>query len=364
MSKRIASWAFTGLLLGSFASLFAAQQPTPPAPGKAAATTAAAPASSPAAGAPAPRLVPVEAILDVGRVAKGEKVKVDFELRNEGPVELIVSDVHPTCGCTVASFDTHIAPGGVGKIHAEIDTVDFSGPIAKTLTVLSNDPVQPRVTLTIKARVEPQIHTYPGYARFVYVQNQEPVTVKQWLWSDNFANLQILAVKSPYPFLQAKFRPASVEERRAETPGLQQWIVETTIQPDAEVGALRDFLVVETNHPKQKELRLAVTGFVRPLLSVTPVVADFGALDLSAASQALSLVLVNFGSAAIEIKGVTASVPGVESTVKPIEAGRRWEVKLNLTGKMPKGRIDAEIRIDTTSTQQPTLLVPLRGTAS
>ena len=48
----------------------------------------------------------------------------------------------------------------------------------------------------------------------------------------------------------------------------------------------------------------------------------------------------------------------------PIEAGRRWEVKLTLTGKMPRGRIDAEIRIDTTSPQQPTLQVPLRGTVS
>ena len=358
MSKSIATATLSGLLLSSMMSLASAQQAPP------AATAASAPGAAAAAAAAAPKLVPVEAIQDVGKVAKGEKVKVDFELRNDGPVELVISDVHPTCGCTVASFDSRIAPGGVGKIHAEIDTVDFSGPIAKTLTVLSNDPVQPRVTLTIKARVEPQIHTQPAYARFVYVQKQAPVTVKQWLWSDNFNGFKILAVKSPYKFVEAKFRPASAEERRAEVPSLEQWIVETTIQPDAEVGALRDFLVVESNHPKQKELRLAITGFVRPLLSVTPFVADFGALDLSAASQALSLVLVNFGSAAIEIKSVAASVPGVESTVKPIEAGRRWEVKLTLTGKMPRGRIDAEIRIDTTSPQQPTLQVPLRGTVS
>ncbi len=97
---------------------------------------------------------------------------------------------------------------------------------------------------------------------------------------------------------------------------------------------------------------------------MTPFVADFGALDLTAAAQDLSLVLVNFGDALIEIRSVTASVPGVEATVKPIEAGRRWEVKLTLTGKMPKGHIDAKIKIETTSTVQPTLEVPLRGTVS
>lgn len=360
MAKRLGTAAFSGLLLGALAGLAGGQQTPPAAPGPASApaATAAAPA------APAPKLVPVEAIRDVGKVAQGEKVKVDFEIRNDGPVELVLSDVHPTCGCTVASFDAKIAPGAVGKIHAEIDTVDFSGPIAKTITVLSNDPVQPRVTLTIKARVEPQIVSSPGYARFVFVQNQAPATVKQWLWSENFPGLKILAVKSPYKFIEAKFRLAAGEERKPELPAIDQWIIETTIQPQADIGALRDFLVVETNHPKQKELRLAITGFVRPLLSVTPVVADFGALDLSAASQDLSLVLVNFGEAAIEVTGVTASVPGVEARIKPIDAGRRWEIKLTLTGKMPKGRTDATLKIETTSPQQPTMQVPLRGTVS
>ena len=252
----------------------------------------------------------------------------------------------------------------MGKIHAEIDTVDFAGPIAKTITVLSNDPVQPRVTLTIKARVEPQVNASPGYARFVFVRNQPPATVKQWLWAENFPDLKILGVRSPYKFIQTTFRPATLEERRPEVPTTNQWIVESTIQSDAEVGALRDFLVVETNHPQQKELRLAVTGFVRPLLSATPMVAEFGVIDLSAASQDLSLVLVNFGDAAIAVTSVRASVPGVEAKIKPIEEGRRWEIKLTLTGKMPRGRTDATITIETTSTQQPTLQVPLRGTVS
>lgn len=364
IAKNIGRTTLSGLILGSMASLGTAQQP-PPASATAASVPAAAKVETPAAPATAaPKIVPVEAVKDVGKVAKGEKVKVDFGIRNEGPVELLISNVHPTCGCTVASFDAKIAPGATGKIHAEIDTVDFSGPIAKTITVLSNDPVNPRVTLTIKARVEPQIYSFPGYARYVYVQNQAPATVKQWLWTDNFPNFKVLAVTSPYKFIHATFRLATAEEQRAEAPSTNQWIVETTIQPDAEVGALRDFLVVQTNHPQQKSLRLAITGFVRPLLSVTPFVADFGALDLTAASQNLSLVLVNFGEAAIEIRSVTASVPGVEATVKPIDAGRRWEVKLTLTGKMPKGRIDAQIKIETTSPLQPTLQVPLRGTVS
>ncbi|MEO7794216.1 MAG: DUF1573 domain-containing protein [Thermoanaerobaculia bacterium] len=362
MSKRIGTVILSALVLLALANVATAQQQTSTANSGPASTAPANPAAEAAPAAPAPKLVPIESIKDVGKVAKGEKIKVDFELRNDGPVVLVLSDVHPTCGCTVASFDANIAPGAVGKIHAEIDTVDFAGPIAKTITVLSNDPLQPRVTLTIKARVEPQVNATPGYARFVFVQQQAASTVKQTLWAENYDGLKILAVKSPYKFIHASFHPASAEERRPEVPTANQWIVETTIQQDAEIGALRDFLVIETNHPKQKELRLAITGFVRPLLSVMPAVAEFGSLSFSERSQDLSLVLVNFGDALLEVKGVTASIPGVEAKVKAIEEGRRWEVKLTLTGKMPKGTVNAEVVIETSSIQQPTLKVPLRGT--
>ncbi len=329
----------------------------PPAP-----TSPAAPAAAPAAG---PKIVATDSMKDVGKVAKGEKIKLDFEVKNQGTAELVIQEVRPSCGCTVASFDSKVAPGASGKIHVEVDTVDFAGPIAKTITVLSNDAGTPRLTLTVKAKVEPQIDVFPGYARYIYVQDHEPGALKQWVWSDSYEDFKVLGVTSPYKFIQATFHEAKPEERRAEVPAAwKQWIVETTIEPNAEVGALREFLVVKTNHPKQPEVRIPITGFVRPVMSVTPYVADFGSLQMNESGRDLSLVLVNFGDPAIEVKKVTTAVPGVEATIKPIEAGRRYEIKLALTPKMPKGKIDGVVKIETTSTKTPIVEVPLRGTVS
>ena len=279
-----------------------------------------------------------------------------------GPPSCIIQDVRPTCGCTVASFDSTIAPGATGKIHAEVDTIDFSGAIAKTITVLSNDPTTPRLTLTVKAVVLPQVEVHPGFARYIYVQNHDPGQLKQWLWTDNFADFKVTEVVSPYKFITATFRQAKSDERRSEIAGnTNQWIVETTIQPNAEVGALREFLIVKTNHPKQKELRIPITGFVRPVMSVTPYIADFGTIDVAESAKDLSLILVNFGDELIDIKSVTTSTPGVETSVKSIEAGRRFEIKVALTSKMPKGAINSVLKIETTSTRKPTVDVPLEG---
>jgi hypothetical protein len=336
------------------------QEPAPaPAP---AATPAAQPAPKLAT---APKLVAVEAVKDVGKVAKSDKVEVVFALRNDGSAPLSITDVRPTCGCTVARFDATIAPGKTGEVHAAVDTADFSGPIAKTLTVLSNDPATPRLTLTIKADVEPQVELRPGFARFNFVQSQEPITIQQTIWAGNFADFKVLDVKSPYRFVTATFHKATAAELRNDAGGnTNQWVLETTIQPDAEVGALRDFLEVKTNHPKQKELRIPITGFVRPILTVTPYVADFGAVELKDTAKDLSIIVTNFGAAPVEITRVTTGVPGVEATVKPIEAGKRFEITIALKPGMAKGAINSTLKIETTSPQKPSLDVPLKGTVS
>ena len=67
--------------------------------------------------------------------------------------------------------------------------------------------------------------------------------------------------------------------------------------------------MVKTNHPKQKELRIPLSGFVRPMLSVTPYVADFGAITMTPEGKDLSIIVTNFGTGPIEITKVTTASP-------------------------------------------------------
>src|ERR1019366_10813770 len=75
-----------------------------------------APASAPATAkaadtASGPKLVVPESKKDVGPVPKGEPIKHVFILRNTGHADLHVTDVKPSCGCTVPEFDKVIKPG-------------------------------------------------------------------------------------------------------------------------------------------------------------------------------------------------------------------------------------------------------------
>src|SRR5687768_12334158 len=86
-----------------------------------------------------PKLTLVEPLKDFGTVAKGSKLDWAFEVRNTGTTDLEIISAKPTCGCTVADFDKVIKPGKTGKLSAHVDTTNFSGPIAKSVTLETND---------------------------------------------------------------------------------------------------------------------------------------------------------------------------------------------------------------------------------
>jgi hypothetical protein len=112
-------------------------------------------AAGPAAAVTGPALAVASPTIDVGTVHRGEKIEARFALRNDGAATLSIREARPACGCTVATFDREIAPGGAGEVHATVDTSRFSGPITKTVSVVTNDPSHPETTLTIKAVVAP-----------------------------------------------------------------------------------------------------------------------------------------------------------------------------------------------------------------
>lgn len=308
-----------------------------------------------------PKAVPVEPIKDFGVVPKGETVVHDFVIRNDGDAPLQITDVRPACGCTVVDYDKTIAPGQTGKVHAEVDTATFNGAVSKSIAVFTNDPEHATLELTVQAKAEPYISVKPGYARYIVVQGEPKTgTIAQILWAPNGTPFDVVKVESPYPFLTTSFREAKPEERVPDVQG-KQWRVETTLSNDAPVGALADHFRIATTHPKQKLVAIPVSGFVRPVLAVTPSSADFGTVELR---QPLNRTLNvrNFATEPIKITGVEGNVPGLKAAVKPVQEGREYEVHVTLSPEMAKGRFDGKLTIRTDSPKRPVIEVGLQGT--
>lgn len=330
-------------------------QETPAAPAAAASDTAA---------AKAPVAVVDEPVYDHGQVSQGEEVRHDFVIRNEGNADLQIVEVRPACGCTVAEYDKTIPPGGSGKVHAVVDTSDFDGGISKGLTVLTNDPKNPRIVLTVKATIEPAVFTRPGFARFIQPKESDPGSVEQLVFTKSKDDLKILKVESPFPYLEATVRPATDEEKTPDGTGNQYVVTLTLDYHQAPVGPLADFVKLTTNHPKQAVVNIPVSGFVRPMVVATPDAADFGEIKYEGNADAV-LVVKNYGSEQMKLSFDEAGStlpPGIGVKIEQIKQGREYSVRILLDDALAKGPFSGTLRLKTDMAKKPTLDIPLRGT--
>jgi hypothetical protein len=307
-----------------------------------------------------PKAVAPEPVRDLGTVPKGEKIAHDFEIRNDGGAALEITEVRPSCGCTVAEFDKTVAPGKSGKVHVVVDTETFSGAISKGVTVFTSDVENPEIELTVKANVQPLISIRPGYARYIIVQGEEKEgTIVQTVWASDGAPLAIVKAESPYPFLKVTYREATPDEQLPEGKG-KQWRVEMKLDREAPVGALADFVRLTTDHPKQKLVEIPVSGFVRPVISVTPPVADFGRIELKEPLKR-SLSIRAFSTEPIKVTSIEGNLKGIDAQLEAKTEGREYDVRLTLKPEMAKGPFSGKLTIHTDSPKKPLIEVELKG---
>jgi hypothetical protein len=104
--------------------------------------------------AEAPVISFVNDTYNFGSVKAGTPVVYEFEYTNKGKSDLMIHDVTVSCGCTAANPSIKsIVPGKSGKISVKFDSSGRSGEQNKTITVVSNDPRNPRMVLWIKGVV-------------------------------------------------------------------------------------------------------------------------------------------------------------------------------------------------------------------
>ncbi len=82
----------------------------------------------------------LDSLIDFGTIKMGEKTKVTFRCKNTGEKPLYLSDVRPSCGCTLADYTKEaIPPGKEGEVTAEFDSnKSHPGTVRKTVYVHTN----------------------------------------------------------------------------------------------------------------------------------------------------------------------------------------------------------------------------------
>jgi hypothetical protein len=350
----------TLVLLAGGLSLWAQQ--TPPAETKTkppTTTPVLAPAPKPPAqpaGDP-PKAAVKELEFNAGKVVKGDQVKHDFIVENQGKGVLEITRVQPACGCTVAQYDQKIEPGKSGKITATLSTAGFSGPIHKTISVTTNDPQLANFQLAMKADVRSILNVEPSEnQQFGLVYKGQTMEKTFTIKSDDGAPFQINAIQAEDNALKYEITPAPDEKSAT---------FKVMLPADHPVGPITGRFTLSTSHPKVPTLNLNVFGTVRDPLTVYPQEIVYTGLNKAwvdehpdDASLNKTITLSYDQAPQLELKSAVSSLPNLEVSTQTLEEKKRYSIKLKLKPPLQVGDFSGEVKVET---NMKTLVIPVRG---
>jgi hypothetical protein len=93
-------------------------------------------------------------VYDYDTIKQGDIKEYDFKFSNKGKTDLILRKVKASCGCTAtAPAETTIKGGASSTIKITFNSSGKTGNQNKTITVISNDPKNPNITLSVKGYI-------------------------------------------------------------------------------------------------------------------------------------------------------------------------------------------------------------------
>ena len=103
----------------------------------------------------APRLAFGNASYDFGDINSGNVVTTEFLVRNTGKSDLNIRKIKTNCGCTESTSDLNVLKAGEQtNLVVSFNPAGRNGRQKKTVTVFSNDPLQPSQQIEINAYIK------------------------------------------------------------------------------------------------------------------------------------------------------------------------------------------------------------------
>jgi hypothetical protein len=312
----------------------------------------AAPSASGSASQAGPRIVFDQPVFDFGKVPEGEALKHVFVARNAGTSTLVLDKVVTSCGCTAAVLKgNEVAPGATGEIEVTFNSRGMPGAVQKTVSVTSNDPTNPRVTLTFKAQVELEL----GFEPRAVVRSVEPGskdTFEVWLTGRlaEGASLAVAEISAP--------ESVAAEVVRDADAGPPRQGVRIRLK-GAKVGQLSANVAVTTGVEKAPRLSIPVNLTVPGNIEVSPRSVYFPPDTKTDLERVLRVTSkrADFRLRAVRV----ASGPFAASQAKP-ETGPGVEVRVRVA---QGGKIEAAttgtLELLTNDPLEPTIAIPINS---
>lgn len=194
----------------------------------------------------------------MGTIANDEKTEGQIMVYNRGKAPLLITKVTTQCGCTQGAMPKGretIPPGG--QVPLEVIVDPFRIPTftsTKTLTLYSNDPNNPTITVKVSADVAPEVEIEPASLDFGPVAKGETpqLTYIVRQVGDQTFDITGQRIAGTRDAFDVSFKERPVSEWK--TPGHKEYLVTAKVRPSAPTGDLRASAMLSTDFKRLKNL--------------------------------------------------------------------------------------------------------------
>lgn len=210
---------------------------------------------------PRPALVCAEPTFDFGRKDNTNVIAHTFVVTNASPAVLNIVGIRASCGCTVATASRQsLKPGETAEVAARLNLAGRRGEQVKTITVMTDAPLQPQLQLWMKGYAVVDIGLEPAYVNFGQITpDATREALVELLGAD--ASVAITGISGASDRFQAEVvtNEAGVANR-----------LRIRAIPPFPSGFTRTDIRITTTHPRVAELSLPVSALVPESVYVIP----------------------------------------------------------------------------------------------
>ncbi len=302
-------------------------------------------------------------VYDFGVMSQLRQNSHVWEVKNVGDKDLEIWMEESTCSCTIGKLAippdwdkkvkprVFVKPNEATPISLEWDTKTFSETYSQGVTLGSNDPSRPTFQLTIKGTVYPPVQIYPPeMIKLDGISNEEVSRTVIAVYSMDLPNMKVTKLSTGRPdIFKLSHKPMTKTDRDQLKVPAGGYRLDIEIQPGLPLGRFSDTLIIETDHPLQKETKVSIRGFTTGPIRVIPERLYMrGVNGAVGATQTLSL-LVRGGK---EVNFTVVQTPGkhAQVTIAPNNSADqkgRYRLTVTVPPGTPSSRMDKEIILKT-----------------
>lgn len=230
-------------------------------------------------------------------LARGAQAEHRFTITNLYQEDIHIASVGSSCGCTAPTVTkSTIKSGETAELIAKFDTVKFKGAHNATVTVTFDRPNYAEVRLQIDGFVRRDVVFKPGQIELGTVDAGKTIEKQVSVQYAGRTDWAIVDIEGSTAHFEVEMSP------KQENGSQSSYDLLVRLKESAPEGAIDDRLTLVTNDPQRSRIPLAVRGFVRPSISVSPSSLQLGKVK---PGSTVTKTLVVRGSKEFKIAGVS-----------------------------------------------------------